>query len=206
VRRTRLIALICGTAALVIAGCSSAPEPVPAASTQPSEGDQSNAGQTSITPSVLPVANPLDVSEVEADPCSGLTPAQLEPYMGAIRNSTKNVTRNGTVCSFHPVDLNRQSIGFLVFPDIGGPAGVLRGTFPFKQQVGAIGGYPAVHQAQAPDGPQRGECETVVAVSDKAAIAVYPKSITESDPHYRNMCVVSDKLAEVAIVNLKSGG
>jgi hypothetical protein len=206
VRRTRLIALLCGTASLVIAGCSSPPESAPAASTQPPGGDQANIGQNNTTPSAPPVENPLDVSEVEADPCSGLTPTQLEPYLGAIHNSTKKVTRNGTVCSFHPVDLNKQGIGFLVFPDIGGPAGMFRGTFPFKERAGAIAGYPAVHQAQTPDGPRRGECETVVAVSDRAAIAVYPKTITESDPNYKNMCVVSDRLAELAIANLKTGG
>lgn len=205
-RKTRLIVGLCGVTMLTLAGCSSGSEAGPATSTQSPDGGQSNVGPPSTTPSLPSVENALDVSKLAADPCSGLTATQLEPYAGAIRGSRKSDRRNGPICSLFSVDGNRIGVAIFVFPDIGGPAGIKNGIFPYKKDAGFIADYPAVHQAQDDNGPQDGECETLVAVSDRAAIAVYLTSTNKSDPYFSNMCAASDKLAELAIANLKAGG
>lgn len=207
-RTTRFLAAVsCGVFVLV-SGCSAGPGAGVAPSADRNDIDQSNVGRQTALPSFPTIAGPLDITGVMTDPCSGLTPSQLEPHMGAVGDTTRSNRRNGPVCSLHPADINRIGVGFLVFPSIGGPAGIRAGTFPFKEPTNPIAGYPAVHQAQRPNGPVDGECQTIVAVSDKAAIAVYPTTTNRSDPNFSNMCAVSDRLAELAVANLKgsSGG
>ncbi|HWE89539.1 MAG TPA: DUF3558 family protein, partial [Pseudonocardiaceae bacterium] len=150
---------------------------------------------------------PLDVAKVTNDPCSGLTAAQLAPYMGTLQRSTKSQYNNGTGCLFEPADGHQAGIGVLVCPSNSGPGTLTQSGFPWQEPAGDIAGYPAEHQSQGgASGPATGDCQTMVAVSNQASLAVY---IDDSEPDYKyytDACTAADKLAAELIANIKGGG
>ena len=79
-----------------------------------------------------------------------------------------------------------------------------KSNFGFFESAGEIGGYPAVH-LNLNSSSDRGDCTTVVGVSNDL---VFEALITVNDlqsPDYKNPCAVSDKLAELVVQNLKAG-
>lgn len=153
------------------------------------------------------MANPLNISKIESDPCGGLTSAQLAPYQGDVRNTKKSESNNGPICSFNPTDTHNPSVHLNVFPRLGGVSGLYDtgANFPFFERAGMVGGYPATHMAQGKNGPREGECETDVAASDMAVFGVYVQTTAKSWAHYGDTCTVSDQLVVAVINNLKSG-
>jgi hypothetical protein len=147
------------------------------------------------------------VAKVTNDPCSGLTAAQLAPYMGTLQRSTKSQYNNGTGCLFEPVDGNQPSFSVLAYPSNSGPGTLTQASFPWQESAGNIAGYPAEHQSQGgASGPVTGDCQTMVAVSDQASVAVYMDDANPNYQYNKTACVPTDKLAAELIANIKGGG
>jgi hypothetical protein len=196
----RIAAATCGTFMLVLSGCSS--------HQQHGQGVPSASVNPETTTSLPPISNPLDVDKLQADPCKGLTAEQLAPYMGNIRRSSVSQHDNGPSCDWIAEDGHMANIYMNIYPKLAGVGGLYGSgaLFPYFQRVAPVAGYPAVHSALSADGPQAGECETTVAVSDHGVFGVRASATEPSYPHYRDACVVTDALAAAAIGNLKNGG
>jgi hypothetical protein len=138
-----------------------------------------------------------------------LAAGQLEPYLGVIRKQEQRTDAGGTpMCSWKPTDGHMLNLALYVNDKSAGVADLYekKSGDNFFEKAGPIAGYPAVHVSARPDGPQRGDCMLIVAVSDHASISVFPTTVTESNQYYRNTCAAADKLAEAAVGNLKAGG
>ncbi|GDY29194.1 hypothetical protein GTS_08270 [Gandjariella thermophila] len=128
--------------------------------------------------------------------------------MGKIRKLERTDTEVGPACNWDPDDGNLASAALHTFPKLTGVNGLYNSgsSFPYFERAGLVGGYPAVHSAQGFNGPQSGDCETTVAVSDHGIFGVYVTASQPSYAHYRDMCTVSDALVVAAIENLKRAG
>jgi hypothetical protein len=185
----------------VVAGCSSGTTSGEPTSRLPS----SVTGTATNAPSV---ANPLSIETVQNDICSGLAPAQLAPYLGAIRKQEPSKDSKGPICLWFPNDGHMASVTLYADPKAGGVADLYERKLGdnFFEKGGPVAGYPAVRRSASPDGPQRGDCMTTVAVADRATIAIFARTVGKDYQYYTSMCTVSDKLAEAAVENLKAGG
>ena len=193
---SRFLPLACGLLVLT-AACGS---PV---SGDPQPTTTAGGGSTSAG-AVPPVRDPLNVSKIASDTCSGLTNAQLAPFIGAIDEANSPDAQG---CVWHPVDVNQPAIGLAVYPGNGGPATLGNTSFPWSASAGEIAGYPAEHMSQGGEtGPQTGACETAVAVSDKDTIAIDNDDASPQNKYYTQACVLSDQVAALVIANLKAGG
>jgi hypothetical protein len=200
VRLARFIAVACGIAVLAVAGCSSKIKPG-----QASPAPSSVPAPTSSVPAIV---NPLDTNKLQADPCSGLTAAQLAPYMGPIRTVERADADNGPGCNWFQEDGHLAGASMHVYPKLAGVNGLYDSGsfFPYFERAGLVGGYPATHSAQG-TGPQTsGDCETTVAVAEHGIFGVYVTASNPAYAHYKDMCTVSDALVVAAIDNLKKAG
>jgi len=155
------------------------------------------------------IANPLSVGELARDVCSGLTEAQLTPYMGTIRRreSSEDV-RKVPFCGWDPDSGHMASVALYANVDSDNVADLYERRLGdnFFEKVPLIAGYPAVRRSQAPDGPTHGDCLVTVAVAERATVAVYSNTVGKDFQYYTSMCAVSEKLAAAAVENLKARG
>lgn len=198
VRLTGFSLIACAAAAvLAVTGCS------------PQEAVVGAPIQTAPTTTTSrSVANPLSISALQGDMCSGLTPGQLVPYIGAVREQKAEKDFGGTpMCTWYAVDRNIPSVTLYAnSADLRGVDDLYArrmGDTVFEK-VPLIAAYPAIRRSAATDGPKRGDCMTYVAVSDHSTIAVYVQTVTKSYQYYSSMCTLTDTLAGVAVENLKA--
>jgi Protein of unknown function (DUF3558) len=184
---------------LAVAGCSS----------EAVSGDPVSQPSLGTVTSVPSVMDPLSVEKIQNDMCSGLTTEQLAPYLGPIRKQEPDKDVAGTpLCGWYPSDGSMADATLYADSTAHGVADLNERKLGdnFFEKIPPVAGYPAVRRSARPDGPQRGDCTTIVAVSDRATIAVFATAVTNSYQYYMSMCTVSDKLAEAAVGNLKAGG
>ena len=189
-------ALACGL--VLLTACGSSPATVlSSASTEPAA--------TTRSPSV---PNPLSLTKLDADPCGALTATELEPYIGALDQSQAEPVdgSTGPSCDYEPADGHQAGVDITALPEFGGPGNLGKSGIEWSEKSADIAGYPAEHQSLGgPTGPQNGDCGTIVAISDQAAVNIYVQAPDSSYKYYSNLCVVSDALAPYVIVYLKSG-
>lgn len=199
-RLARLVTAACGIVVLTLAGCSSKPPP--------GQAPPTSSLVTEPSSSVPAITSPLNANNLQSDPCGGLSSAQLASYMGQIRKVERNDLENGPGCNWYPEDGNQADVSLNFFSKLVGVNGLYASgsLFPYFERAGLVGGYPAVHEAQGAKGPQAGECETIVAVSDHGIFGIYVTASQSSYAYYKDMCAASDALAVAAIENLKKVG
>ncbi|MFC5101217.1 DUF3558 family protein [Kibdelosporangium philippinense] len=155
------------------------------------------------------IAKPLSVQKVQGDMCSGLTSAQLMPYMGAIGKQAPGKDAADTpLCAWSPNNGRMANVTLYADGNSENADNLYEKRFGdnFFEKIPLLAGYPAVRVSARADGPKRGDCMTIAAVSDRATITVFANTVGEEFPHYASMCTVSDRLAEAAIQNLKAAG
>ena len=201
VRSRLIVAALAGSVVLSgLAACSSSPIAGPTSSSDPPP-------TTSATPK-SEIANPLDTSKYATDTCSGLTNAQVTPYIGAVEKTDPGPNMPGSVCTFLPSDITKPVVG-------SGLSNIATPTqeslyeslaqFPWRQKINAIAGYPAV-DSSTEESPQKGYCNTNVAVNDTHSVLVVFQDPQASDPYYAKPCTAAEALAANLIQNLQSGG
>ncbi|HEY4460277.1 MAG TPA: DUF3558 domain-containing protein [Pseudonocardiaceae bacterium] len=202
VRFKFIAAVIAGGVVLTgLAGCNSGPtvgssssNPVPPTST------------TSTAPNTQ-IANPLDASKYAANTCSGLTDAQVAPYMGQVDSRQSQQDSTGPVCAIVPADTMRASMSSGLL-NIQTPTqdAIYDGAelFPFRQKISPIAGYPAIDESTEKTS-QQGTCATVVVVNDKQAVRVQFSASANSDPNYAKPCTASETLVGQLIQNIQAG-
>ena len=196
-RRIRLVAPVVGCGLLFLAaGCGSG--------TPGGSGSTTTSAPKSSSPSV---PNPLSLAKLNSDPCAALSAAQLAPYIGAVDSSNADKSDpNSAACDYYPVDGHQATISVSALPNFGGPANLGKPGLAWSQKIGDVAGYPAEHSSLAgPTGPQKGDCGTLVVVSDQAAVDIYVDSAEPDYKYHTNACAPADALAPDVIAFLKSG-
>ena len=188
-----------GVAALVaIAGCGPDSASPPPAST---------SGAAATTTPQSEIANPLNTSKLAGEICSALTDTQLAPYLGVLDSKDPQQASNGPSCSYDPKDPLGPTVG----------AGVVNaatptqeslyesaGSFPWRQKVSAIAGYPTVNYSTSFNA-SGGDCSTDVAVNATQSLHLEFSDTSKSDPNYAKPCVVSQALMTEFIQNVQAG-
>ena len=189
---------------LVVSGCSSGPvsgEPTSQSTFSP---------PASPTPSnATAVLNPLRVEKIQSDMCTGLTSGQLTPYVGAIRKQDPDKDSTGApLCAWLPNNNSMADVTLYADSKDDNVTDLYqaRAGDAFFEKVPLVAGYPAVRRSGLSEGPKRGDCMTIVAVSDRSTISVLATATGDDFQYYTAMCTVTDKLAEAAIANLKARG
>jgi hypothetical protein len=198
---SRLPAVSCAVALLfVVSACSS----------EVVSGDPTSAPSAPPPSQTAPlIARPLSVGKLAQDVCSGLTEAQLRPYLGAVRTRKPlKDTKNVPFCGWDPEDGHMADVALYANTAAAGAADLYERRLGdnFFEKVPSVAGYPAVRVSQLNDGPSRGDCMTIVSVSDRERIEVMATTVGKDFQYYTSMCTVTDKLAEAAIENLKVRG
>ncbi|RJQ68881.1 DUF3558 domain-containing protein [Pseudonocardiaceae bacterium YIM PH 21723] len=192
VRALLVNTVVCSVAMLALAGCN--------------PGSSKNPGESpSTTPSASSVSNPLSADKLAADPCTGLTDAELATYSGQIRQRVNQSDDDVKACLFRAVDGNKLNASVEVYPKTPGATGIeaAAGNFPYFKKIDPIDGYPAYNRAGT--STVAGTCTSIVAVNDKSAVAVAASSTSGSE-YYSKPCTVSDALVKLVIAKLKAGG
>lgn len=190
-RRTAIALAVLGVA---LAGCSSgAGSPTsagPATTTDP--GNLNGAPR---------VANPLDTTKMQHDPCGSVTEAQLARL--GIGTSGKPANVGGPTCDWgSDTDPNASGATISYLTSAAGLSAVYgqKGTYALFQPLPPIDGYPAVIAAQT-DERSTGNCDVTVGVSDKLAMDV---AVTvNSGPSRTDPCTPAEQLAADAIANIR---
>lgn len=195
-KTTLTVTILGGVAALALTGCSNTggtPGPTTGATTTTTA--KSNADT---------VSNPLDTTKLQQDLCSGLTPAQVAPYMGQVGKSSPNKSDSSTACTLFPQDGHQANVSITVYPNMTPTAMIASGAnFPYSKKLAPIQGYPAQDTSQN-DSPSA-DCSTNVSVADHVVVAIEAQSI-EGYQYYSNMCAVSEALVAMLLNNIKASG
>lgn len=198
-RITVIVGLL--AAGLSLAACSSSTtgNATPSPSTSASSP---STGASSGTLTAPQVANPLDVSKFEQNPCGLLTAAQAA-QVAQLTKTDGGTGGSSPICGWADDSYNSISFGFVRG---GGLSDVYRtqdsqsGYFKVAPDVA---GYPAVFSGTTDD-RSKGGCQLGIGVSNSEVLTV-DSSFTTSSPHYGDPCSVTQQAAEVAIATLKGG-
>ncbi|MDX3662982.1 DUF3558 domain-containing protein [Streptomyces sp. ID05-26A] len=198
----RIRTLVAGTAALaLLAGCgdSGGTTGTPTTASQPT-----STGNSGGTPEI---ENPLDVKAFEADPCSAVTPAQVEAFGMPGVGGRVNNTELGTACIWLGASTPAKMAPGVAFL----PEGTNLSTIvPNKDNIykafepqPAIQGYPT-YIALVSEARAKGDCALLVGVSDVKAITFTFQS-NQGSPKFADPCAGITEFANLAITTMKAG-
>ncbi|HEX3792377.1 MAG TPA: DUF3558 domain-containing protein [Pseudonocardiaceae bacterium] len=201
-RRDSIIIGTAVAAILLAAGCSSTGG-TPTPTTDNSGGATTALPSTSLN-GAPHVADPLDVSKFRDNPCTALTPTQVQQLnIGA---TAKADNTGGPSCDWGSAT-DSAKVGVTVsFLSGGGGLSYIyanKADYAVFTGLSSIDGYPAIRADQV-DQTSIGECTVVVGASDDQAVSFALSaglSQDKSDP-----CTATQQLAQDVITNIKSGG
>jgi uncharacterized protein DUF3558 len=198
VRRNIVIIGTALAAALLMAGCSS--------SGTGSPGAASTTTADSSTPNLYGaphVANPLDTSKVQQNPCGSITSAQLATFN--IGTTTKVITGGvGPGCDWSADDPAKSGVtlGYLTAGAVLSSIYYGKSTYAVFKVWPAIDGYPAVSALSAPE--PNGMCDISVGMSDSLAMDI--QLSVNSGQYVSDPCTPNQQLVADIISNIKNGG
>ena len=152
--------------------------------------------------------NPLDVKAFEANPCSTVTPAQVEAYGLPGVAGRVNTGSPGAACSWLGASTPAKAAPALTILPEGTNLDSIysnkdNGTYAVFEVLPAIQGYPAV-LTLAVDQRSSGDCTIVVGVSDEKAILFTFQSVKGSS-RLADPCGSVIEFANLAITTIKAG-
>ncbi|MFC0433282.1 DUF3558 family protein [Kutzneria buriramensis] len=185
-----------GIAALALAGCNN--------NTGGTAGP-SPSSTTATAGTSTAVANPLDTTKLQQNLCTGLTAAQLTPYVGQVKNTSSVNKTDYSGCDMFPTDVHMAAVSVNVYPNTTPSAMIAANSnFPYSKNLAPIQGYTARDTSLLPQ-PQ-GKCATAVAVADHVVVEVEVEQSDASSQYYNNTCAASEALVTTLVGNLKASG
>ncbi|MCU1681535.1 MAG: hypothetical protein JWQ81_2274 [Amycolatopsis sp.] len=148
------------------------------------------------------VANPLDVSKFEQNPCGVLTAAQAS-QLANLTKTSGNSSGNSPICSWKDDSYNDIGFGFVRGGGLSDAYGYQDSESGYFKVAPDVDGYPAVFSGPTDD-RSKGGCQIGVGVSNTEVLTV-DSSFVASSPYYSDPCSLSQKAAEAAITTLKGG-
>ncbi|RDI19720.1 DUF3558 domain-containing protein [Lentzea flaviverrucosa] len=198
--RIRSIAI--GTAALaLLAGCgdSGGTTGTPTTASQPTSS--SNAGEGP------KIENPLDVKAFEADPCSTVTPAQVQAFgLPGVAGRVNDTPLSKGCVWLGASTPAKMSPGLAFLPDGTNLSTILPNkdsSYEVFEVQPAIQGYPTYLSLVADD-RKKGDCALLVGVSDEKALTFTFQS-TQGSAKLADPCAAITEFANLAITTIKAG-
>jgi hypothetical protein len=184
------------------AGCTTTSEgdPLPASSTS---SDSPENGEEELPFGGAPkVADPLDTSRYEHDPCQSLTGDQAESLDLPAAGTVEEVPLS-TACDWRNTE-TRGEVEIVFFVD--DPRGLSpeyknRKKYAFFEVLPNIEGYPAVARDD-PDDRKIGHCAVVVGVADDMALEVILR-LSQRNVETKDPCAEAARVASLALQTMK---
>lgn len=198
----RIRTIVAGTAALaLLAGCdaSGGTTGTPTEAPQPTSGSNGAAAPK--------IQNPLDLAAFEADPCSTVTPAQVEAFGLTGITGRVNTSAPGPACAWVGSNTPAKmapSVGIL--PEDTNLSTILPKkdtTYQVFEQLPDIQGYPS-YIALSVDQRADGNCSVLTGVSDTKAI-LFTFQSEEGSPKFSDPCAAATEFADLAVTTIKAG-
>jgi hypothetical protein len=200
---------------LVIAGCSgSKVEGTPSGPTSGSSSTGASAAQD--LHGAPPVANPLDTTKFQQNPCASLTAAQLQQLRGSVDAATEPEPHKqsfGPACFWRASDRGSATgldVAFLTAGSGLSSAYAQKGDYAVFEKLPDIQGYPAV-VAMSVDGRSTGHCSIQVGVTDQMVVSVQigvssvPGANGQANQFYKEPCTPAQQVAEAVVATLRGG-
>ncbi|MFD9703836.1 DUF3558 domain-containing protein [Lentzea sp. NPDC059081] len=199
----RIRTIVAGTAALaLLAGCDTSgggTTGTPTSASQPTSGTDSGGAPK--------IQNPLNLAAFEADPCSTVTPAQVQSFGLPGVTGKVNTTAPGPACNWlgssTPAKM-APSVGIL--PEGTNLSTILPKkdtTYQVFESLPDIQGYPS-YVALSVDQRKEGNCSVLTGVSDAKAI-LFTFQSDEGSPKFADPCGAATEFATLAITTIKAG-
>lgn len=209
-RRSRLIAVLLGL--LLVSACTTtsegAPQPATTKSSSAPGSETSGTSEEELPFAGAPkVAEPLDTSRFEDDPCESLTAKQAKSLKLPATGELNDEFPLGIGCDWY----NREtwgevSINFLTDDPTGLSSEYQaneRGKWEVFKELPEIEGFPAVIRTTS-DTTDLGHCTVVVGVADDMAfesvLQLSRANVGEKDP-----CEMAVQVAGLALTTMKEG-
>jgi hypothetical protein len=199
---------------LVIAGCSGSK--VEGTPSGPASNGSSSTGASAAQDlhGAPPVANPLDTTKFQQNPCASLTAVQLQHLRDSIDAATEPEPRkdgSGPACNWRASDRGSATnldVGFLTAGSGLSSAYAQKGDYAVFEKLPDIQGYPAV-VAMSIDGRSTGDCSIQVGVTDQLVVSVQigvssvPGANGQANPYYKEPCPAAQQVAEAVVTTLR---
>ncbi|MGH3436189.1 MAG: DUF3558 domain-containing protein [Sciscionella sp.] len=194
--------LLALAAATALTGCSTDGTPSP-------RGDPTSAAPTSQNLHGAPhVTHPLHTTTFQNDPCSMLTPQQVQQLHTSIKMATKYApdanSGSGPGCTWSgdTTETITAAVGLLTAGQGLSNIYAQKGTYMVFNPQPEIVGYPAV-VAMTTDERSAGSCSLLVGVSDKLALEV--DVFVDIATNHTTPCVSAKQVAQAAVATIKGG-
>lgn len=199
---------------LVLAGCSTgSPGQASPAATAPTDtfGQPPTSGAAHQVPGygAPPVDNPLDITRYKQSPCTALTQAQIDGFLGpGVPPKTDLEAPAGPDCTWDKPGGTHAGVA-VIFTKItqDGLTAIYRNkgaTYPFFLPLDPVQGYPAVAYGSKDERSDRGRCHLAIGTNDHSTIDVAAylgeQFIGKKDP-----CAAAHDVADAIITNIKGG-
>jgi hypothetical protein len=214
-RRIGIVSSALVVTGLVIAGCSGSK--VQGAPSGPTGGSSSTgASAAQDLHGAPPVANPLDTTKFQQNPCASLTAVQLQHLRDSIDAGTEPKSRTnstGPACGWGASDRGSATLLDSAFLTAGSglsSAYAQKSDYAVFDKLPDIQGYPAV-VAMSVDGRSQGHCSIQVGVTDQLVVSVQisvssvPGANGQVNPYYKQPCTPAQQVAEAVMTTLRGG-
>lgn len=191
------------SAVVVLAGCSTGVTGHATPSTDAATSVTSGGAGSSVPK----VAQPIDTSRYEKQPCAVLTADQLAQLGITTQPKPDLENKLGPSCEWNAFDQAGFTIGATLLTVGSSLAKVYKqhdqGQWPFFEPVADVSGYPGV-LLDSLDARPKGKCQLIVAVRDDLVYSVQGDLDPDSSA-YANPCSIVQKATEMAVSTMKAG-
>jgi hypothetical protein len=149
------------------------------------------------------VANPLDTTKYQTDPCRILAAAQLQSLGLPGATPKPETLPTGPACSWYSAQtLSSIGTSFLTANKRGlSNLYLKKNEAALFQEIPPINGYPAIIYDQDADLRTHGSCTVTVGVSDALVLAVPVQGTAQT----KDPCGIAQQAAGLMIENIKGG-
>ncbi|MGA6163481.1 DUF3558 domain-containing protein [Amycolatopsis magusensis] len=192
---------------LLLSGCGGndvpgTPIASPASAVEPTRAP----GDSAVPGSGVPkVANPLDTSGPEAQPCGLLTDAQVNGLLGTDIDKTQE-GETGPTCRWFSYGPQAASVA-VGFPKVtgNGLTAIYRARgdqYKFFKEMPSVRGYPAVAWNTTDESTTRGECNVAVGTSDRATLEATVR-LSQKNVGVKDPCEAAHQVLDTVIGNIQ---
>jgi hypothetical protein len=180
---------------------------VPAASSSTPSSMGSSGGQLP-GPGVPAVADALDTTRFQQEPCTTLTDAQVAGLLGPNAQPHEDLNADGGPgCFWHPSNVTQAAVSVIYnTKNKGGLTTIYEKqgtTFPLFIPMDPINGYPTVAYGLADQRTSDGKCAVALGTSNQdvidVAVALSEGKIDKKDP-----CAAAHEVAATVLSNLRA--
>lgn len=194
--RRRIAAAAATIGLCLVTGCGvllpdREPSPEPEVTASPSPGSEAPE-----------VTHPLDIGDLESEPCDALTEEDLD-RLGVVREGEQGESAAGEECAWNYLDILDGVLRFAVWAR---DADGLPGIYANRDYVAyfeptEVDGYPGVYADAVQEDPARaGRCNLYLGVNERNVLLL--TVMLDRGPDKHRPCEIADEFARLALAHL----